>query len=193
MLLPSLPLLLSLLANQDDLPQLSEPEEKASIAQLDGGEQSSTLIEQASPGQASRRKLNFPRATGQDRQVRVPAPPPEAVDACLRAAGGAPVPEGLNCDAVLEAVALSRIDSPEDRLLADNRYQSALLGGNQTFSTDDPELIAQRLRLGQVLGLTGTADGVAGQQLTVPQPVPDGVEVSGDNADAVSVQTRPGN
>lgn len=99
--------------------QISDPQAAPGLGarQLNTGQPDARLRQMTHPAQA-RGPAQQVRSGPPDRSLRVAAPPPEAVDACEAAADGArDVPPGLDCGAVLEAVAMARASEPEARLL----------------------------------------------------------------------------
>lgn len=108
--------------------------------------------------------------TAHDRAgVRLPAPPPGAIDLCSTA--NAEPPQGLDCDKVLEAVAASA--PPETRLLRD----PALASSRREGAAETPQLnvdadqVAQRLQTGVLVG-SAVAQAVAASRGETPPAIP---------------------
>lgn len=101
--------------------------------------------------------------------VRLPAPPPSAIDLCSSA--NAEPPPGLDCDKVLEAVAASA--PPETRLLQDPAFASSRREGSaETPQLDvDADQVAQRLQTGVLVG-SAVAQAVAASRGETPPAVP---------------------
>lgn len=101
--------------------------------------------------------------------VRLPAPPPGAIDLCSTA--NAEPPPGLDCDKVLEAVAASA--PPETRLLRDPALASSRREGSvETPQLDvDADQVAQRLQTGVLVG-SAVAQAVAASRGETPPAVP---------------------
>lgn len=101
--------------------------------------------------------------------VRLPAPPPGAIDLCSTA--NAEPPPGLDCDKVLETVAASA--PPETRLLRDPALASSRREGSaETPQLDvDADQVAQRLQTGVLVG-SAVAQAVAASRGETPPAVP---------------------
>jgi hypothetical protein len=98
------------------------------------------------------------------RNIRMTAPPAEAVDRCEAvSAGRAPPLEGVDCSAVLEAAAFAR-RSPEERLLAAEDSLAATDQRQTTVGQAIPNaaLVAERLATGNVMG-SAAAQAIASQ------------------------------
>lgn len=101
--------------------------------------------------------------------VRLPAPPPGAIDLCSSASNEPP--PGLDCDKVLEAVAANA--PPETRLLRDSALASSRREGLvETPQLDvDADQVAQRLQTGVLVG-SAVAQAIAASRGDTPPAVP---------------------
>lgn len=101
--------------------------------------------------------------------VRLPAPPPGAVDLCSTV--NAEPPPSLDCEKVLEAVAASA--PPETRLLRDPTLASSPSEGSaEAPQLDvDADLVAQRLQTGALVG-SAVAQAVAASRGETPPATP---------------------
>ncbi len=125
---------------------------------------------------APRRVVTTPRPTTEARRpttvapgeatrnIRMAAPPAEAVDRCEAVSAGRAEPlEGVDCSAVLEAAAFAR-RSPEERLLT---AEDTLASNDQRQTTvgqtiPNAALVAERLATGNVMG-SAAAQAIASQ------------------------------
>lgn len=134
-----------------------------------------------------------PVAGATTRNVRMSAPPAQAVDRCEAiSAGRAPPVEGLDCEAVLEAAAFAR-QSPEERLLmANDRPGSAdprLATSGQAIP--NAELVAQRLASGNLIG-SEAAQAIASQGgAPVPQDAPTVINVTNPDGTTGTIVVPP--
>ena len=101
--------------------------------------------------------------------LRLPAPPPEAVDICLVDPGAAP--PGLDCEAVLEAMAA--IAPPETRLLQEPSPATAGSGVGEARDLQmDADQVAKRLQTGVLAGSSVAQAIAAGRNESAPTPAP---------------------